>query len=152
MSCCGSAAAVRPDTGAVEAPNNGDRVDPTFVREVAPGRAHIDFLVPDMHCAGCISAIERSVNEVSGVILARANLTSHRVGVDFDAATGSPDSMLAAIEALGYSARPFDAAILDAADADNTGRELVLAMAGAGLLPRKIMLLSLPLRSRAHPP
>ena len=26
---------------------------------------------------------------------ARANLTSHRVGVDFDSATGSPDRMLA---------------------------------------------------------
>ena len=58
--------------------------------------------------------------------------SSHRVGVDFDAAAGSPDAMLAAIESLGYSARPFDAAILDAADSDNTSRELVLAMAVAG--------------------
>jgi Cu2+-exporting ATPase len=127
----------------------GDRVDPTFVHEIASGRSHIDFLVPDMHCAGCIAAIERTLGALAGVTQARANLTSHRVGVDFDAREGSPDTMLAAIESLNYSARPFDAAILDAADSDRTTYELVLAMAVAGFAAGNIMLLSVSVWSGA---
>jgi Cu2+-exporting ATPase len=149
VSCCGSAAALSLDAGATQALHHGDRVDATFVRKVAPDRSHIDFLVPEMHCAGCISAIERVLGALPGVTVARANLTSHRVGVDFEAATGSPDAMLVAIEGLGYSARPFDAAIFDAANSDNTSKELVLAMAVAGFAAGNIMLLSVSVWSGA---
>ncbi len=147
MICCGGTAAVDFRIDA-ETPRT-ERVDPTFVLEVAPGRAHVDFLVPEMHCAGCISAVERALGAAPGVLAARANLTSHRVGVDFDAATGSPDAMLAALEGLGYTARPFDAAILDAAATDKTGKELMLAMAVAGFAAGNIMLLSVSVWSGA---
>lgn len=149
MSCCGSAEALSLDVDSAAALQHGDRVDPTFVREVAPGRSHIDFLVPAMHCASCISAIESALGGLPGVTAARANLTSHRVGVDFDSAAGSPDRMLAAIEGLGYSARPFDAAMLDSADGDSTSKELVLAMAVAGFAAGNIMLLSVSVWSGA---
>ncbi len=148
MSCCGGSAAnvtvdLRPEDTIV------GRVDPTFVREVAPGRAHVDFLVPDMHCGGCIAAIERSLAKQPGVAAARANLTSHRVGVDFDTGAGSPDALLEAIERLGYSARPFDAAALAAADNDETGKSLLRSMAVAGFAAANIMLLSVSVWSGA---
>jgi len=34
------------------------RVDPTFVRRKDDGTGHVDFLVPEMHCAACIGRIE----------------------------------------------------------------------------------------------
>ncbi len=148
MNCCGGAAAgaaidIRPTTSLV------GRVDPTFVREVAPGRFHVDFLVPDMHCAGCIAAIERTLGKQPGVAAARANLTSRRVGVDFDAGAGSPDAMLETIEGLGYSARPFDAAALAAADNDETAKALLRSVAVAGFAAGNIMLLSVSVWSGA---
>ena len=148
MTCCGGAAAgaaidIRPTATLV------GRVDPTFVREVAPGRCHVDFLVPDMHCAGCIAAIERALGRQPGVAAARANLTSRRVGVDYDVGTASPDAMLETIEGLGYSARPFDAAALAAADNDETGKALLRSMAVAGFAAGNIMLLSVSVWSGA---
>jgi Cu2+-exporting ATPase len=147
MSCCGGSASAVIDLRA-SAPATG-RVDLTFVREVAPGRAHIDFLVPEMHCASCISSIERTLGNEPGVTAARANLTSRRVGIDFDPGRGSPDSMLSAIEKLGYSARPFDAATLAAADNDEAGKALIRAVAVAGFAAGNIMLLSVSVWSGA---
>ncbi len=146
MSCCGALAA----NAVVAAGLASTRVDPTFVHEVEPGRCHIDFLVPDMHCAGCISRIERTLSERPGVTTARANLTSHRVGIDFDAGEASPDDMLSAIEGLGYQARPFDATVLAAADSDEAGKALLRAMAVAGFAAGNIMLLSVSVWSGAE--
>ena len=149
MTCCGAPASGAAIEIAQAASAPVGRVNSTFVREVAPGRSHVDFLVPDMHCAGCISAIERSLAKQAGVAAARANLTSRRVGIDFDPRAGSPDAMLGAIEALGYSARPFDADALAAADSDETGKGLLRAMAVAGFAAGNIMLLSVSVWSGA---
>ena len=81
---------------------------------------------------------------------ARANLTSHRVGIDFDAASGDPDAMLAAIEGAGYSARPFDASAFDAASRDAVGGDLVRCLAVAGFAAGNIMLLSVSVWSGAE--
>ena len=147
MICCGGAAAVNLDSAS--SITRSGRVDPTFIRATAPDRAHIDFLVPEMHCAGCISKIERTLAAQTGVSAARANLTSHRVGVDFDATAGSADAMLSAIEGLGYAARPFDATVLDAAGSDKTAKELMRAVAVAGFAAGNIMLLSVSVWSGA---
>jgi len=118
------------------------RVDPAFLREGTDGAAHLDLLVPDMHCAGCIATIERKLQQVPGIVAARANLTARRVGVDFEPTLASPDAVLEAVEHLGYAARPVDAAGFDAAESDGTGRELVRALAVAGFAAGNIMLLS----------
>lgn len=149
MSCCDGTAALDIANAREQAAMLAVRIDPTFVRETQPGSSHLDFLVPEMHCAGCLSKIERALRATPGVTAARANLTSHRVGVDFMSASGSPELMLAAIESLGYSARPFDAEVLDAAGADKGGRELLLAMAVAGFAAGNIMLLSVSVWSGA---
>jgi Cu2+-exporting ATPase len=125
------------------------RVDPSFVREVSPGRARIDFLVPDMHCASCLWRIEHALLALAGVTGARANLTSRRVAVELQADAADPEAVLSAIEALGYAARPFDAAAFDAAEGDTAGKELVRAMAVAGFAAGNIMLLSVSVWSGA---
>ncbi len=137
--CCTPAAFVRTTGG----------VDPAFVRRKEDGTGHVDFLVPEMHCAACIGKIEDGLSALPGVTRARANLTSHRVGIDFDADAGDPDAMLAAIEAAGYAARPFDALAFDAANSDPVGGDLVRCMAVAGFAAGNIMLLSVSVWSGA---
>ena len=126
-----------------------NRVDASFVRKLDEATEHVDFLVPEMHCAGCLTRIEDALHRLPGVRQARANLTSHRVGVTFDRAEGEPDNMLAAIEKLGYTARPFDAATFDAAGRDEAGAELIRAMAVAGFAAGNVMLLSVSVWSGA---
>jgi Cu2+-exporting ATPase len=147
MSCCDTESVPTAVLSSPEAAR--PRVDPTFVRAAPDGSAHIDFLVPEMHCAGCLSTIERALLREPGVAAARANLTAHRVAVDFDAARAAPDRILAAIERLGYSARPFDPAVL-APPSDETSRQLVRAMAVAGFAAANIMLLSVSVWSGAE--
>jgi Cu2+-exporting ATPase len=127
-----------------------DRVDRSFVRRLDDGSAHLDFLVPEMHCAACLTRIEDRLGALPGVIRARANLTSHRVGIAFEAATGEPDAMLAAIERLGYTARPFDAAAFDRAGRDDVGAELLRSVAVAGFAAANVMLLSVSVWSGAE--
>ena len=119
------------------------------------GTGHIDFLVPDMHCAACLARVERAVAAVEGVTNARANLTSHRLGADFVLADNSPEGgvaerIVAALEGAGYSARPFDVAAFDAAASDDTGKDLGKAMAVAGFAAANIMLLSVSVWSGAE--
>ncbi|MYZ48736.1 heavy metal translocating P-type ATPase, partial [Propylenella binzhouense] len=124
-------------------------VDASFVRPNADGSAHLDFLVPEMHCAACLTRLERGLGALPGVAKARANLTSRRVGVDFDPAAADPDAMLAAIEAAGYTARPFDVAAFDASGEDEVGRELLRSLAVAGFAAGNVMLLSVSVWSGA---
>jgi len=124
-------------------------IDPTFVRVDEAGVGHIDFLVPEMHCAACIGRIEDSLSALPGVTRARANLTAHRVGIAFVPGIGNPDQMLAAIGSAGYSARPFDAFAFDAASRDAVGGDLVRCMAVAGFAAGNIMLLSVSVWSGA---
>ena len=127
-----------------------NRIDPSFVRRLDNGGAHIDFLVPEIHCASCLTRIEDRLDGLPGVSHSRANLTSRRVGVTFDPTTGDPDEMLKTIEGLGYTARPFDAAAFDAAGRDDVGRDLVRSMAVAGFAAGNVMLLSVSVWSGAE--
>ena len=114
------------------------------------GTGHIDFLVPDMHCAACLARVERTAAAVEGVTSARANLTSHRLGADIVLADGVAERIVAALEGAGYSARPFDVAAFDAAASDDTGKDLAKAMAVAGFAAANIMLLSVSVWSGAE--
>ena len=52
-SCCTPAAFV----------STAGQIDPTFVRLHDDGTGHIDFLVPEMHCAACIGRIEDGLHQ-----------------------------------------------------------------------------------------
>ncbi|CAN5664536.1 heavy-metal-associated domain-containing protein [soil metagenome] len=61
------------------------------------------YTVPDMSCAHCKSAIEDSLNEVSGVEKANADPDSKVVEVAYDGDRVGEDKIKAAIEDAGYT-------------------------------------------------
>jgi Cu2+-exporting ATPase len=126
------------------------RVDASFVHALGDGAAHVDFLVPEIHCAACLTSIEGKLMRLPGVSRSRANLTSRRVGVTFDPAKIDPDRFVGTIEALGYTARPFDAVQFDAAGRDEVGKELFRSLAVAGFAAGNVMLLSVSVWSGAE--
>ena len=57
--------------------------------------------VTGMHCAGCVSRVEKALKEVPGVIEANVNLGERTASVR---GTAAPSALLAAIAAAGYRA------------------------------------------------
>ncbi|MDE2589680.1 MAG: copper-translocating P-type ATPase [Patescibacteria group bacterium] len=55
-----------------------------------------------MHCAGCVSSIQRSVSEVSGVNKIDVNLATEKATLEFDQTKVKLDSIEKAIEEIGY--------------------------------------------------
>lgn len=94
------------------------------------------FVVPGIHCAGCIVRIERALSALPGVAAARVNLSTKRVRVRW---TAAPPPVIATLAQLGFSAHLHE----DAAEGHDAIRaELVRALAVAGFAAMNIMLLS----------
>ena len=64
---------------------------------------HLELPVAGMTCASCASRVERSLNEVEGVV-ATVNYATERASVDYDPSSVEPDRLVAAVESAGYSA------------------------------------------------
>jgi Cu2+-exporting ATPase len=105
------------------------------------------FAVPGMHCAACISKIERGLNEVPGIVAARVNFTTRQVAIDHLPGLTTPE-LKAAIIGLGFEAE----ALRDGAAAADTGesKALTRATAVAGFAAMNIMLLSVSVWSGAE--
>lgn len=55
-----------------------------------------------MHCAGCVSSIQKSVSEVPGVSKVEVNLATEKATLEFDQTKVKFDSIEKAIEEIGY--------------------------------------------------
>ncbi|RMF67934.1 MAG: heavy metal translocating P-type ATPase [Alphaproteobacteria bacterium] len=110
------------------------------VREGGP--AEQVFLVPGMHCAGCIAKIERELGRLPGIDEVRANLSLKRVRIRYRPERWDAAALKDRLAALGFTASLFDAAAAGEEDRKST-RELLLAMAVAGFAAANIMLLSI---------
>jgi len=106
------------------------------------------FLVPGMRCGGCMTKIERGLAAAPGVLSARANLSAHRVAVQFDPARTDGYRLIAALAAIGYEAKPYDAAV-HGGGKDRTGQDLLLRLGVAGFGAMNVMLLSISVWSGA---
>jgi P-type Cu2+ transporter len=150
MSCCQTAAATT-----VEHANGGGlrrRVEEDRLlavsHEAGNGTMQTDFTVPSMHCAACITKIERGLSNLDFVERARANLSLKRVSVTWRKDRGSVLEIDKALSELGFEHFLFDPD-LAAESNDRTGRQLLLAMAVAGFAAANIMLLSVSVWSGA---
>jgi len=149
MSCCGTGPSISAAEIARETYNIEEGVDPAFLRLAKDGLTELTLIVPDMHCAGCISKVERSLGAVPGVVRARANLTAHKVLVGYEPDTAEPDHLLATVRAAGYAARPVDPAVFANTADEETGKELIRSLAVAGFAAGNVMLLSVSVWSGA---
>jgi len=113
------------------------------------GAVRSDFIVPNVHCAGCIRAVEAAALAAPGVVAARLNLSTRRLAVSYDG-PARDDEVRATVEARGYDCRPFDAAAAAASGEDAAGRELLRALAIAGFAAANVMLLSVSVWSGAE--
>lgn len=59
--------------------------------------------IEGMHCASCVSAVEKSLNKVEGVEEASVNLATETASVSFDADKVSEKNLRQAVEDAGYS-------------------------------------------------
>lgn len=105
----------------------------------APKR--IELSLPGIHCAGCISGVERALQAVPGVSSARVNLTLRRASID--AAPGvTAEALIDVLDGAGYKAHELDATALSATETDRAGRDLAMRLAVAFFANMNVMLLS----------
>ncbi|MGI1660866.1 heavy metal translocating P-type ATPase [Palleronia sp. KMU-117] len=113
------------------------------------GTATIQLSLPTIHCAGCISGVERALNGVPGVTSARVNLTLRRASVEAGPGV-TPDALIARLDLAGYEAHELDATALAATATDRAGRDLAMRLAVAFFANMNVMLLSVAVWSGAE--
>ncbi|AXI48588.1 heavy metal translocating P-type ATPase [Sulfitobacter sp. SK012] len=79
-----------------------------FESTAPDGTISLTCSLEGVNCAGCIAKIERHLNSVEGVVLARGNATTRRMRLVWDDAKTNSVVLFDAIGALGYTAHPFD--------------------------------------------
>ncbi len=121
-----------------------------WVFAAGPGKSRMDLIVPDIHCAGCIARIERSLMQVGGVTAARVALSSKRLAVEWQNGKVNPDAITRKVRDLGYSVQPFDRGQLSDTKNQEHGKTLLRAIAVAGFAAGNIMLLSVSVWSGAQ--
>ena len=115
----------------------GDRVDAPRLLEAIRGAGYepvsatATIGVSDMTCAACVGRVERAVRALPGVIDATVNLSTEAATVRYLPDTLSPDGIVAAICAAGYT--PIAPAARPEPDAAPDGNQTRQAAALAGL-------------------
>ncbi|MGI9513230.1 MAG: heavy metal translocating P-type ATPase [Anderseniella sp.] len=112
------------------------------------GSLQTDFIVPAMHCIGCIRTIERGLVERPEVNSARANLSTKRVTVHWRPQADQPVNFLQVLADLGFEASLFDLEDVSTS-ARRSGRQLLICLAVAGFAAANVMLLSVSVWSGA---
>jgi P-type Cu2+ transporter len=112
-----------------------------FVRHQKDGVASLELAVEGMRCAGCMASIENAVMKLPGVITARVNFSTQRLGVDWREGITSPDLIIASVAGLGFRAYPFVAKQAETREADEEKR-LLRYFGVAAFAAMNIMLLS----------
>ena len=105
--------------------------------------------LPGMTSASCMSRVERKLAAVPGVRLARVNLTLKRASVTA-APDMVPETLIAALDEIGFEAHELDAGALAATETDRAGRDLLMRLGVAGFASMNVMLLSIAVWSGAE--
>ncbi|MCB2066249.1 MAG: cadmium-translocating P-type ATPase [Erythrobacter sp.] len=111
-----------------------------------PGTRTSVLAVPGMHCAGCMSKVERGLGAVDGISSVRANLTSRMVTVAHEARLDDR-ALVRALADLGYEAQP---RAPDDLTAPSAVKPLLAPLAVAAFAAMNVMLLSVSVWSGAE--
>ena len=129
---CPSGLALSESEGVVQDPS-------AFVVE-RQGRRALDIMVRGARCGGCLSKIETALTALPGVELARLNLSTGKLRVEWRGAL-PPRRITETVTSLGYGAAAFD----PGEAGDEKAREekrLIIALVVAGLGAAGVMLFS----------
>jgi len=108
----------------------------------------LQLAMPGVHCAACISTVERGLMSLSGISDARVNLTMRRVRIRHDGSR-TVESLIEIIGQLGYEALPLDMVALSGTENDRVARDLLMRLGVAFFSMMNIMLLSVAVWSGA---
>ena len=113
--------------------NTPSELTATITNETPAGNLrNLSLQVGGMTGASCVSRVEKVLLAVPGVGEAVVNLANERATVAYRAGEVDPESITAAIETAGYSARPVTGAETD--DRERAAREAELAVLKRDLL------------------
>ncbi|SFR32208.1 heavy metal translocating P-type ATPase [Litoreibacter janthinus] len=101
----------------------------------------VSLSLPGIHCAACVSGVERGLARLPEVLDARVNLSLKRVTVQ-TRGDADEDGLINALLGLGFEALPLDSDTLRASEGDPAGRALLLRLAVAGFAMMNVMILS----------
>ncbi|WP_292293755.1 heavy metal translocating P-type ATPase [Marivita sp.] len=142
--------AMRPPTSACPACSAAPAAE-ALADAALPKDVNIVLSLPAIHCAACISGVERILAATHGVKGARVNLTLKRAQVDA-ARDVTADDLVRVLERAGYEAHELDSTALRATETDKAGRDLLMRLAVSGFAAMNIMLLSVAVWSGADGP
>jgi Cu2+-exporting ATPase len=100
-------------------------------------RSDVVLSLPGIHCAGCISGVERALRDVPGVRAARVNLSRKRATIE--AKDVEPETLVSALSDAGYEAHVLDGSLLYAPAADDAAQALLVRLAVAGFALMNVM-------------
>jgi Cu2+-exporting ATPase len=124
------------------APSESEGVvqDPSAFVIERQGRRALDIMVRGARCGGCLSKIETALGALPGVELARLNLSTGKLRVEWRGAL-PPRKITETVTSLGYGAAAFDPG--DAVDEKaREEKRLIVALVVAGLGSAGVMLFS----------
>lgn len=142
--------AMRPPTSACPACSAAPAAE-ALAEAALPKDVNIVLSLPSIHCAACISGVERILGSTEGVHGARVNLTLKRAQIEA-APDVSADDLISVLEGAGYEAHELDTTALRATETDKSGRDLLMRLAVAGFAAMNVMLLSVAVWSGADGP
>jgi Cu2+-exporting ATPase len=116
--------------------------------QAGAGTEELQLALPGVHCATCISTVERGLMSLSGIADARVNLTLKRVRIRHDGSRTVED-LTHIIGQLGYEALPLDMVVLSGTENDRVSRDLLMRLGVAFFSMMNIMLLSVAVWSGA---
>lgn len=120
-------------------------VQRTFVHE-PPGSPHereAALLLEGITCAACVWLIEQRLTRLAGVRSIGVNFAARRARVRWDARETTLSTILAAVEALGYTAQPYDTTRADEAlQRERRGLLWRLFVSGFGMM--QVMMYAVP--------
>ena len=108
----------------------------------------LQLSLPTVHCAACISKVERALNSHDAVQDARVNLTLKRALVKLSSPV-EIENIIRVVNGVGYEAFELDAAMLAGEATDQVGRALLMRLGVAGFAMMNVMLLSVAVWSGA---
>ncbi len=113
-----------------------------YVQSRAGNYNSIDLLISGAHCSGCMAKIERGIGEMENIKLARMNLSTMRLNVQWDGEPEMAGDIVAKLQNMGYGAKPFNMELAPL-EQEKHLKTLLLAMAVAGFAMVNVMLLSI---------